>query len=87
MKLSMIDWTLLSRTALLIGASQSSFSEEAAVAGRVLNLQMRTGGHVLGYDISVPNCRFLSDLSVGQAVQLLACASFTAAWGVTGVYC
>jgi hypothetical protein len=87
MKLSLIDWVLLSRTSLIIASYQSSFSEEAAVAGNIPRVQIRNAGHVLGHDVSQPWCRYPYDRGVGTQSVYNPCKAFTQAWGIQGVYC
>ena len=83
----MIDWTLLSRTAMLLGSYWSSFSEEAALVHQIPRVQMRVDGNILGFDVSQPNCRFPWDLEPGEVFTLNLCEAFSAAWGIRPVYC
>ena len=56
MRRALLEWLLLAHTALILHPYRSSFGEEATFVNLVPSVQLKHGGHVLGGDISHPNC-------------------------------
>jgi hypothetical protein len=91
MKLAMVDWVLLSRTALVLSPYLSSFSEEAVVAGGMPHVQLSAQGLLLGLDVTVPGCRSHVGADAGSVMKYTLgqqCGTrMEEAWGIPDVAC
>ena len=76
-RLALVDWLLLSRTAFIAGSYCSSFSHEASVVHLRERIQIRAGGHLMGESIHVAGCRASPDVEA-----LALCTPFMDAWGI-----
>jgi hypothetical protein len=52
----LLDFVLLSHCALIVHGFGSSFAEEAAIPNLTPSVRLRSGGHLLGPDLSFPFC-------------------------------